>query len=201
MEIKEVFPRPVQVVLGDGNTYELSLPTCGDLSAIEEHFGMSFVEAFAGGIDWSVPSNVAYIALLLLKERHPNVHPDELMDLLSPETPGNILCVFEGIVTALGKSRPTEEMTLVAHTRFGQTTKDRITDWSWLVYRLCKDPFPYTPWDVEKMTLRQVYLVLIDLGPYYKELNSFDPVEHAKLMEVSAKDIWKDYKPFEESND
>ncbi len=49
------------------------------------------------------------------------------------------------------------------------------------------------------MTLRQIYLILIDMGPHYKELNSFDPVEHEKLMAVSQKDIWKNYKPFKES--
>ncbi len=111
MELKDIFPQSVTVVLNDGNSYEISLPRCKELVAIEERFDTSFIEAFAGGIDWSKAGNVAFVAHLLMRRKHPELSLDAVLDLVDYD---NIATVFNAIKKALDRSRPTSEMTEVA---------------------------------------------------------------------------------------
>ena len=55
------------------------------------------------------------------------------------------------------------------------------------------------PWDVEEMTWRQIYLLLVDMHWHYDDINSIDdPEEYEKMMSADPRKIWADYKPFKE---
>lgn len=113
MELREVFPRSLPIVLADGKEYRLSAPRISELVLIEEHFNAPFLTVLAGGgINWGSARDGGFMLHTLLRKEHSELTYEQACDLV--QYPCDFSRVVAAVNEVMGLGSPTADQSEVA---------------------------------------------------------------------------------------